>query len=213
MQGAIRGQPALKASRRASRQPARLAGHIAGERSAATPCRLPRREDRGCNACPRVLQKDDAQWNHGGTEVLTGKCRLTHSKATTTRGSASTVPGSTCSAQAEACSPGSRGRFAPSGLMTRSGTKSCWRSSAPAPMGSPCTCWKSGSSPRSTRCPDRTPRPGRGRGVTLTLTSEGQGLHERVWAVYEEAIHAEIGNRMTTGEAYALARLLIRLYP
>lgn len=59
----------------------------------------------------------------------------------------------------------------------------------------------------------RTPRPGPGRGQILALTEAGQGLHERLWRIYEEAIHARLGPRMTTDEAYALSRMLIRLYP
>ena len=39
------------------------------------------------------------------------------------------------------------------------------------------------------------------------------GLHERLWRVYEEAIRARLGPRMSTEEAYALSRMLIRLYP
>ncbi|SLN55288.1 Multiple antibiotic resistance protein MarR [Roseivivax jejudonensis] len=59
----------------------------------------------------------------------------------------------------------------------------------------------------------RSPRPGRGRGLILTLTGAGQGLHQSVWPTYEAVIREEIGGRLTTDEAYALARLLIRLYP
>ena len=50
-----------------------------------------------------------------------------------------------------------------------------------------------------------------GRGVALT--EAGQGLHARLWTVYEEAIRARLGHRMSTEEAYALSRMLIRLYP
>jgi len=57
------------------------------------------------------------------------------------------------------------------------------------------------------------PAPGRGRGKLLTLTPEGMGFHARMWPVYEQAIQDEIGDRLSTDEAYALARLLIRLYP
>ncbi|WP_422071624.1 MarR family winged helix-turn-helix transcriptional regulator [Tranquillimonas rosea] len=59
----------------------------------------------------------------------------------------------------------------------------------------------------------RAPRPGRGRGQTLVLTEAGQGVHDRIWPVYERAIRAELGARLGTDEAYDLARLLIRLYP
>ncbi|EAU47248.1 transcriptional regulator, MarR family protein [Salipiger bermudensis HTCC2601] len=59
----------------------------------------------------------------------------------------------------------------------------------------------------------RSPRPGPGRGQMLALTEAGKGLHARLWTVYEEAIRARLGPRMSTEEAYALSRMLIRLYP
>ena len=59
----------------------------------------------------------------------------------------------------------------------------------------------------------RNPRPGPGRGQILYLTAEGQGVHARIWAVYETAIRAQFQDRMTTDEAYALSQVLIRLYP
>ncbi|EIE49397.1 MarR family winged helix-turn-helix transcriptional regulator [Salipiger aestuarii] len=59
----------------------------------------------------------------------------------------------------------------------------------------------------------RSPRPGPGRGQILALTPEGLGVHRRIWTVYETAIRAQLESRMTTDEAYALSRMLIRLYP
>ncbi|AJE46830.1 MarR family winged helix-turn-helix transcriptional regulator [Celeribacter indicus] len=59
----------------------------------------------------------------------------------------------------------------------------------------------------------RTPKPGRGRSRILTLTPEGVGKHERIWPLYQAAIHEELMPRLSTAEAYGLARLLIRLYP
>lgn len=58
-----------------------------------------------------------------------------------------------------------------------------------------------------------TPAPGRGRGKLLALTPDGRGFHDRMWPVYQEAIQHEIGDRLSTEESYAIARLLIRLYP
>lgn len=54
---------------------------------------------------------------------------------------------------------------------------------------------------------------GKGRARRLFLTAQGEGLHEKIWPAYHTAIQAEIAARMTTDEAYALSRLLIRLYP
>lgn len=59
----------------------------------------------------------------------------------------------------------------------------------------------------------RSPRPGPGRGQILALTEAGQGMHDRIWQTYEKAIQAELAHRLSTDEAYALSRILIRLYP
>lgn len=55
--------------------------------------------------------------------------------------------------------------------------------------------------------------PGQGRGQILSLTPAGRGLHDRIWQIYREAIHEELGARLSHEEGYALAALLIRLYP
>ena len=55
--------------------------------------------------------------------------------------------------------------------------------------------------------------PGPGRSKRLVLTDAGLGMHDRIWEVYSEVIAEELGARMSTEEAYALARHLIRLYP
>ena len=47
----------------------------------------------------------------------------------------------------------------------------------------------------------------------LFLTSKGTGVHARVWPAYAEAMQAEIGPHLSTEEAYALSRLLIKLLP
>lgn len=54
---------------------------------------------------------------------------------------------------------------------------------------------------------------GAGRGQTLHLTEQAKGLHHRVWQVYAAEIDKAFGSRMTTDEAYALVRVLNRLYP
>lgn len=59
----------------------------------------------------------------------------------------------------------------------------------------------------------RTPRPGPGRGQTLALTEAGKGLETQVWKIYEDAIRTHLQDRLSTDEAYTLARMLIRLYP
>ncbi|WP_043770845.1 MarR family winged helix-turn-helix transcriptional regulator [Roseivivax isoporae] len=60
---------------------------------------------------------------------------------------------------------------------------------------------------------ERTPRAGRGRGLLLRLTADGQGVEARIWPTYEAAIRESLGRRLGTDEAYAMARFLIRLYP
>ncbi|QCP87685.1 MarR family transcriptional regulator [Cereibacter sphaeroides] len=55
--------------------------------------------------------------------------------------------------------------------------------------------------------------PGQGRGQILSLTPTGRGMHDRIWQIYREAIHEELGARLSHEEGYALAALLIRLYP
>lgn len=47
----------------------------------------------------------------------------------------------------------------------------------------------------------------------LFLTDKGAGLHAKIWAVYWDAMQAEIGVHLTTDEAYSLSRLLIKLLP
>lgn len=47
----------------------------------------------------------------------------------------------------------------------------------------------------------------------LFLTGQGAGLHARIWPAYWDAMQAEIGPHLTTEEAYALSRLLIKLLP
>lgn len=47
----------------------------------------------------------------------------------------------------------------------------------------------------------------------LHLTNKGGGLHAKIWAVYWDAMQAEIGPHLTTDEAYQLSRLLIKLLP
>ena len=54
---------------------------------------------------------------------------------------------------------------------------------------------------------------GPGRSKRLVLTEEGQGMHARIWDIYSQVIAEELGSRMSSAEAYALARQLIRLYP
>lgn len=54
---------------------------------------------------------------------------------------------------------------------------------------------------------------GSGRGQILYLTEQGTGLHHRVWTVYVEKIQKALGSRISTDEAYALTRMLNRLYP
>lgn len=51
------------------------------------------------------------------------------------------------------------------------------------------------------------------RGRTLYITDKGLGLHETIWPAYVKAIQSELRDRMSTDEAYALCRALIRLYP
>jgi len=51
------------------------------------------------------------------------------------------------------------------------------------------------------------------RGRTLFITERGLGLHDSIWPAYVEAIQSELRHRLSTEEAYALCRLLIRLYP
>lgn len=47
----------------------------------------------------------------------------------------------------------------------------------------------------------------------LFLTEKGQGMHERIWPVYWDAMQDEIGPHMSVDDAYKLARLLIKLLP
>lgn len=57
------------------------------------------------------------------------------------------------------------------------------------------------------------PLPTGGRARQLHLTPAGEGLHDRIWPAYMEAIQSELAHRLTVDEAYALSRLLVRLYP
>ena len=47
----------------------------------------------------------------------------------------------------------------------------------------------------------------------LFLTRKGAGLHQRIWPVYDQLIKDELEHFMSTDEAYAIARNLIRLLP
>lgn len=47
----------------------------------------------------------------------------------------------------------------------------------------------------------------------LFLTEKGLGMHQRIWPVYREAMQAGIGPHLSTDDAYALSRLLIKLLP
>lgn len=55
--------------------------------------------------------------------------------------------------------------------------------------------------------------PGAGRGQRLFLTGAGRLANEAIWPEYMAAIQAEFAHRLSTDEAYALCRVLIRLYP
>ncbi|MCV6584213.1 MAG: MarR family winged helix-turn-helix transcriptional regulator [Marinibacterium sp.] len=47
----------------------------------------------------------------------------------------------------------------------------------------------------------------------LFLTEHGQGVHEKIWPAYWDAMQGEIGPYLSTDDAYALTRLLIKLLP
>lgn len=51
------------------------------------------------------------------------------------------------------------------------------------------------------------------RKQVLFLTEDGRGLHEQIWPVYMNAMQEVIGPNLTTDEAYALSRLMIKLLP
>ncbi len=53
---------------------------------------------------------------------------------------------------------------------------------------------------------------GVGRGQTIFLTEKARGLQERIWQVYVAEIHDSMAPQLTTDEAYALVRMLNRLY-
>lgn len=55
--------------------------------------------------------------------------------------------------------------------------------------------------------------PGAGRGQRLFLTNAGRLANEAIWPEYMAAIQTEFAHRLSTDEAYALCRVLIRLYP
>ncbi|MDR7123959.1 DNA-binding MarR family transcriptional regulator [Pseudorhodobacter sp. 4114] len=55
--------------------------------------------------------------------------------------------------------------------------------------------------------------PGAGRGQRLFLTDAGRLANEAIWPEYMAAIQTEFAHRLSTDEAYALCRVLIRLYP
>jgi DNA-binding MarR family transcriptional regulator len=59
----------------------------------------------------------------------------------------------------------------------------------------------------------RRPQPGRGRSQILSLTELGAVMQEKVWPLYQTAIHEELMPQLTSDEAYSLTRLLIKLYP
>ncbi|WP_370285308.1 MarR family winged helix-turn-helix transcriptional regulator [Phaeobacter sp. B1627] len=49
------------------------------------------------------------------------------------------------------------------------------------------------------------------RKQVLFLTDQGLGLHNRIWPGYMAAIQKELSGLMTTDEAYALSKLMIKL--
>ena len=51
------------------------------------------------------------------------------------------------------------------------------------------------------------------RKQVLFLTEKGEGMHERIWPVYWDAMQDEIGPNLSVEDAYKLARLLIKLLP
>lgn len=53
---------------------------------------------------------------------------------------------------------------------------------------------------------------GAGRAQRVFLTAAAQGLHAKVWEVYNDRIQHAFGPRLSTDEAYALLRMLNRLY-
>lgn len=55
--------------------------------------------------------------------------------------------------------------------------------------------------------------PGAGRGQRLFLTEAGRLANDAIWPAYMDAIQSEFAHRVSTDEAYALCRVLIRLYP
>ena len=57
------------------------------------------------------------------------------------------------------------------------------------------------------------PMPGPGRGKKLVLTERGREKNKVMWPVYARVIQEELGPRLSTDEAYDLARYLIRIYP
>lgn len=59
----------------------------------------------------------------------------------------------------------------------------------------------------------REAMPGAGRGQRVFLAPAAEGLHQRVWQVYLARIQQALAPRMSTDEAYALVRVLNRLYP
>lgn len=59
----------------------------------------------------------------------------------------------------------------------------------------------------------RAPDPSDGRGRLVSLTQAGRDLRARMWPVYSHALQRAVGDRLTAGEAEALAGLLARLIP
>lgn len=53
---------------------------------------------------------------------------------------------------------------------------------------------------------------GAGRAQILHVTDKGKGLHRQVWQIYVAEIRSALAPRLTTDEAYALTRMLNRLY-
>lgn len=54
---------------------------------------------------------------------------------------------------------------------------------------------------------------GPGRSKRVILTPEGAAKNKMMWPIYAEIIQSEFAHRLSTDEAYDLARQLTRLYP
>ena len=56
------------------------------------------------------------------------------------------------------------------------------------------------------------PGRGAGRAQVLRVTDKGKGLHQQVWQIYVAEIQSSLSGRLSPQEAYALTRMLNRLY-